>query len=131
MTQVTDSAARDSRDRVIVFDTTMRDGEQSPGASMSLEEKLELAKILEDMRVDVIEAGEGRVILVRSTLDMAYPYRQRVHHMALEMARQGWRVVIDTHLGLSTKSEEPVLIVGHSAGGAGIRGGGGQALNDK
>ncbi len=44
-------------DRVIIFDTTMRDGEQSPGASMSLDEKLELAKILEDMRVDVIEAG--------------------------------------------------------------------------
>ena len=43
--------------RVVVFDTTMRDGEQSPGASMSIEEKLELAKILEDMRVDVIEAG--------------------------------------------------------------------------
>jgi 2-isopropylmalate synthase len=43
--------------KVIVFDTTMRDGEQSPGASMSIDEKLELAKILEDMRVDVIEAG--------------------------------------------------------------------------
>jgi 2-isopropylmalate synthase len=42
---------------VIVFDTTMRDGEQSPGASMAIEEKLELAKILEDMSVDVIEAG--------------------------------------------------------------------------
>ena len=51
------SAAQDPKDRVIVFDTTMRDGEQSPGASMSLEEKLELAKILEEMRVDVIEAG--------------------------------------------------------------------------
>ena len=46
-----------AKDRVIVFDTTMRDGEQSPGASMSLEEKLELAKIMEEMRVDVIEAG--------------------------------------------------------------------------
>ncbi len=45
------------KDRVIIFDTTMRDGEQSPGASMSLDEKLELAKILEDMKVDVIEAG--------------------------------------------------------------------------
>jgi 2-isopropylmalate synthase len=43
--------------RVVVFDTTMRDGEQSPGASMSLEEKLELAGILEEMGVDVIEAG--------------------------------------------------------------------------
>ena len=57
MTTAPNDTARDSRDRVIVFDTTMRDGEQSPGASMSLEEKLELAKILEDMRVDVIEAG--------------------------------------------------------------------------
>ena len=46
-----------ARERVVIFDTTMRDGEQSPGASMSLPEKLELAKILEEMRVDVIEAG--------------------------------------------------------------------------
>jgi 2-isopropylmalate synthase len=45
------------RQRVIVFDTTLRDGEQSPGASMSTPEKIELAKILEDMGVDVIEAG--------------------------------------------------------------------------
>src|SRR5215813_3885387 len=51
------SAAATERDRVIIFDTTMRDGEQSPGASMSLQEKLELSKILEEMRVDVIEAG--------------------------------------------------------------------------
>ena len=56
---ITESAANSQaeRDRVIIFDTTMRDGEQSPGASMSHEEKLELAKILEDMKVDVIEAG--------------------------------------------------------------------------
>jgi len=54
---VTANAATSERDRVIVFDTTMRDGEQSPGASMSHEEKLELAKILEEMKVDVIEAG--------------------------------------------------------------------------
>ncbi|HYG28181.1 MAG TPA: 2-isopropylmalate synthase [Caulobacteraceae bacterium] len=46
-----------TRDHVVIFDTTMRDGEQSPGASMSLDEKLELAKILEEMGVDVIEAG--------------------------------------------------------------------------
>ena len=51
------NTVRPERDRVIIFDTTMRDGEQSPGASMSLEEKLELSKILEEMRVDVIEAG--------------------------------------------------------------------------
>src|SRR3981189_930320 len=51
------AAPRCERDRVIALGTTMRDGEQSPGASMSLEEKIELAKILEEMRVDVIEAG--------------------------------------------------------------------------
>jgi methylmalonyl-CoA mutase cobalamin-binding subunit len=42
---------------VAIFDTTMRDGEQSPGASMSHDEKLQLAEMLEDLRVDVIEAG--------------------------------------------------------------------------
>jgi len=43
--------------RVIIFDTTLRDGEQSPGASMNLEEKLRIAAMLEHMGVDVIEAG--------------------------------------------------------------------------
>ncbi|MBT6094174.1 MAG: 2-isopropylmalate synthase [Rhodospirillaceae bacterium] len=43
--------------RVIIFDTTLRDGEQSPGCSMNLEEKLRVAKMLEAMGVDVIEAG--------------------------------------------------------------------------
>ncbi|MEK7413058.1 MAG: 2-isopropylmalate synthase [Planctomycetota bacterium] len=43
--------------RVIIFDTTLRDGEQSPGASMNLEEKLEIARTLEGLGVDVIEAG--------------------------------------------------------------------------
>ena len=43
--------------RVIIFDTTMRDGEQSPGASMNLDEKLRIAHVLEGMGVDVIEAG--------------------------------------------------------------------------
>jgi 2-isopropylmalate synthase len=44
-------------DRVVIFDTTLRDGEQSPGASMNLEEKLRIAESLEAMGVDVIEAG--------------------------------------------------------------------------
>ncbi|PZP57189.1 MAG: hypothetical protein DI596_09505, partial [Azospira oryzae] len=44
-------------DRLIIFDTTLRDGEQSPGASMTKEEKLRIARQLERMRVDVIEAG--------------------------------------------------------------------------
>ncbi len=44
-------------EKIIIFDTTLRDGEQSPGASMTLDEKLRLAQTLEDMGVDVIEAG--------------------------------------------------------------------------
>ena len=43
--------------RVIIFDTTLRDGEQSPGASMNLQEKLRIAEMLEELGVDVIEAG--------------------------------------------------------------------------
>ncbi|ARJ64364.1 2-isopropylmalate synthase [Magnetospirillum sp. ME-1] len=45
------------QNRVIIFDTTLRDGEQSPGASMNLEEKVRIALVLEEMGVDVIEAG--------------------------------------------------------------------------
>src|SRR4051812_42727268 len=44
-------------DKLIIFDTTLRDGEQSPGASMTRDEKIRIAKQLERMRVDVIEAG--------------------------------------------------------------------------
>ena len=43
--------------RLIIFDTTLRDGEQSPGASMTREEKLRIARQLERLKVDVIEAG--------------------------------------------------------------------------
>jgi 2-isopropylmalate synthase len=46
-----------AKEKLIIFDTTMRDGEQSPGASMTKEEKLRIARQLERMRVDVIEAG--------------------------------------------------------------------------
>ncbi len=46
-----------SSDRLIIFDTTLRDGEQSPGASMTKDEKVRIARALERMRVDVIEAG--------------------------------------------------------------------------
>ena len=50
-------ATRDGKDRVFIFDTTLRDGEQSPGASMTLEEKLQVAELLDEMGVDIIEAG--------------------------------------------------------------------------
>jgi 2-isopropylmalate synthase len=51
------SGGMSDNDRVIIFDTTLRDGEQSPGASMNLEEKRRIAATLEEMGVDVIEAG--------------------------------------------------------------------------
>lgn len=46
-----------SKDRVVIFDTTLRDGEQCPGATMTLEEKLQVADLLDEMGVDIIEAG--------------------------------------------------------------------------
>src|SRR5579871_5609885 len=51
------AARQPAKDRVLIFDTTMRDGEQSPGASMTLREKLELAELLQEMKVDICEAG--------------------------------------------------------------------------
>ena len=45
------------KNRVLIFDTTLRDGEQSPGATMSHSEKLEIASLLDEMGVDIIEAG--------------------------------------------------------------------------
>ena len=46
-----------NKEKLVIFDTTLRDGEQSPGASMNPSEKLRIAKILEKLNVDVIEAG--------------------------------------------------------------------------
>ena len=43
--------------KLIIFDTTLRDGEQSPGASMDIDEKLQIAIALEELNVDIIEAG--------------------------------------------------------------------------
>jgi 2-isopropylmalate synthase len=59
------------RDRIAIFDTTLRDGEQSPGCSMNLEEKVRMARELEMLGVDIIEAGfpiasEGDFIAVRA-----------------------------------------------------------------
>jgi 2-isopropylmalate synthase len=48
---------RGDKDRVVIFDTTLRDGEQCPGATMTFEEKLEIAELLDEMGVDIIEAG--------------------------------------------------------------------------
>src|SRR3569833_2823835 len=47
---------KSEKDRVIIFDTTLRDGEQCPGATMTIVEKIEVAELLDDKGVDVIEA---------------------------------------------------------------------------
>ena len=57
MSAETNKVTENDANRVTVFDTTLRDGEQSPGCSMNLEEKLRVATVLEEMQVDVIEAG--------------------------------------------------------------------------
>ncbi len=51
------TSERSDKDRVLIFDTTLRDGEQCPGASMTFEEKIEVAELLDEMGVDIIEAG--------------------------------------------------------------------------
>ncbi len=57
MSTQTSERQRSDADRVIIFDTTLRDGEQAPGCSMNLVEKIQVAEALEEMGVDVIEAG--------------------------------------------------------------------------
>jgi len=51
------TSGKSEKDRVVIFDTTLRDGEQCPGATMTHEEKLEVAELLDEMGVDIIEAG--------------------------------------------------------------------------
>ncbi len=69
---MTDTA---NQDRVLIFDTTLRDGEQSPGATMTHDEKLEIAQTLDEMGVDIIEAGfpiasEGDFAAVRAISEL-------------------------------------------------------------
>src|ERR1039458_10609761 len=51
------SKTQSDKDRVVIFDTTLRDGEHCPGATMTHEEKLAVAELLDTMGVDIIEAG--------------------------------------------------------------------------
>src|ERR1700719_1469357 len=56
-TNHTNQPHTDQLERVRIFDTTLRDGEQSPGAAMTHEEKIEVAALLDEMGIDIIEAG--------------------------------------------------------------------------
>src|ERR1700722_20894639 len=57
MNDMSKNEARNDADRVLIFDTTLRDGEQSPGISLNKQEKLEIAHQLSRLGADVIEAG--------------------------------------------------------------------------
>ncbi|MFN5814868.1 MAG: 2-isopropylmalate synthase, partial [Pseudanabaena sp.] len=56
-TSVTSLESKNAQDRIIFFDTTLRDGEQSPGATLNVEQKLLIAQQLARLGVDIIEAG--------------------------------------------------------------------------
>ena len=55
-TQASSGAQASSGDRVVIFDTTLRDGEQCPGATMTHEEKSEVSALLDEMDVDIMDA---------------------------------------------------------------------------
>ena len=63
-----------TEDKVLIFDTTLRDGEQSPGVALNVEDKLEIARALERLRVDIIEAGFPASLARR--LRVRHPDRQ-------------------------------------------------------
>ena len=74
MPALDDAVRTMSKERLIIFDTTLRDGEQSPGATMDQDEKLRIARALERMKVDVIEAGfaiasQGDFLSVKAIAD--------------------------------------------------------------
>jgi len=72
------ATASNPRDRIVIFDTTLRDGEQSAGASMTFEEKIQVADLLDAMGVDVIEAGFP--IASQGDFEAVSEIARRLHH---------------------------------------------------
>ncbi|HEY1246671.1 MAG TPA: 2-isopropylmalate synthase [Hyphomicrobiaceae bacterium] len=99
---VSDDSSGNSSGRVFIFDTTLRDGEQCPGATMTFEEKLEVAQFLDDMGVDIIEAG--------------FPIASEGDFAAVsEIARRVKRAVV---CGLSRAGEADIDRAGEAVKGA-------------
>ena len=117
---VTPAAVTTAADtRVLIFDTTLRDGEQSPGATMTLEEKLAIAALLDEMGVDVIEAGfpiasdgdfEAVSKIARATQNAIVCGLARANHAdidrAWEAVRHAKRPRIHTFIGTSPLHRE-------------------------
>src|SRR5436305_877663 len=100
-------------DRLIIFDTTLRDGEQSPGASMNLAEKLEIAQALKELGVDAIAAG-ATTVNIPDTVGYAMPnqYAAAIRHLK-QTVRDIDKVVISVHchddLGLAVANSLAAL----------------------
>jgi 2-isopropylmalate synthase len=96
------ASTADNTGRVFIFDTTLRDGEQCPGATMTFEEKLEVAQFLDDMGVDIIEAG--------------FPIASEGDFAAVsEIAKRAKRAVV---CGLSRAGEADIDRAGEAVKGA-------------
>ncbi|MDP2719200.1 MAG: 2-isopropylmalate synthase [Dehalococcoidia bacterium] len=106
-------------DKVLIFDTTLRDGEQSAGAALNIEEKLEIAKQLENLRVDIIEAGfpissQGDFEAVRRIArEVRTPVICALAHARPEAIDRAWEAIREAkhpriHVFLSTS--DPHLI---------------------
>jgi 2-isopropylmalate synthase len=87
---MTTNTDQSTQNRVRIFDTTLRDGEQSPGAAMTLEEKLEIASLLDEMGVDIIEAGFP--ISSNGDFDAVHEIAKRVKNATVcGLARAGFK----------------------------------------
>jgi 2-isopropylmalate synthase len=105
---------RQDRLDLIIFDTTLRDGEQSPGASMTRDEKLRIARQLERLRVDVIEAGfaasspgdfesrAGHRPPIKDSTGLLAGARQRPRHRRAAEALKGANAAARIHTFIAT-----------------------------
>ena len=80
----------DESDVIIIFDTTLRDGEQSPGATLNIDEKLEIAHQLARLGVDVIEAGFP--IASPGDFEAVRRVAREVGQLETRRSSRGWRV---------------------------------------
>ena len=86
-------------DKVIIFDTTLRDGEQAAGGTLNVQEKLEIARQLEKLKVDVIEAGfpassSGDFESVKSiSKEVSYPIVCALTHANPQAIDRAWEAV--------------------------------------
>ncbi len=94
-------------DQVRIFDTTLRDGEQAPGCSMDLNEKLEIAHALERMRVDVIEAGFA--IASKGDFESVEEISKLIKDCAIASLSRATKRDIDAAWGAVQKAKSPMI----------------------